>query len=47
VQALDAVLVDPRFTPAERIVVLGDVVAGHCRVGPWIGPPVSQSLARV
>jgi hypothetical protein len=28
VQALDAVLVDPRFTAAERIVVLGDVVAG-------------------
>ena len=28
VQALDAVLADPRFATAERIVVLGDVVAG-------------------
>jgi predicted phosphodiesterase len=28
VQALDAVLADPRLTSAERIVVLGDVVAG-------------------
>jgi predicted phosphodiesterase len=28
VQALDAVLADPRFAAAERVVVLGDVVAG-------------------
>lgn len=28
VQALDAVLTDPRLAAAERIVVLGDVVAG-------------------
>jgi predicted phosphodiesterase len=28
VQALDAVLADPRLAPAERVVVLGDVVAG-------------------
>ena len=28
VQALDAVLVDPRFASADRVVVLGDVVAG-------------------
>lgn len=28
VHALEAVLADPRFTSAERIVVLGDVVAG-------------------
>ena len=28
VQALDAVLADPRFASADRVVVLGDVVAG-------------------
>jgi predicted phosphodiesterase len=28
VQALEAVLADPRFAAAERVVVLGDVVAG-------------------